>query len=60
MCVLVDGKTKNYQIYGKIILFFIFLHELSIFWLFQSQVSGSELAIKIIIIKAFGLIVCSL
>ena len=33
--VLVDNKTKSYQIYGAIVFFFIFLYQLSIFQLLQ-------------------------
>ena len=58
MCMLIDGKTKKYQIYQKIALLFIFLHPLSIFQVLQPQAFGSEIFISVKIIDAFSLIIC--
>ena len=54
--MLVDNKTKSYQIYQRIILLFIFLHQLSIFQPLQLQV----FPIGILMIRAFDLIRCFL
>ena len=56
MSVLVTSKTKSYWIYQEIALFFIFLYQPLIPWLLQSQATGLELFVCMIMMEAFAMI----